>query len=273
MATRASHRAVQTLFLVVALAAADNAPVSAQSYQPLLYAYGELMRPLRYMRGRASPYVLEKADFFGGIDAAKATTFAWAGVTYAPFGKLIDDGWRVRFMGGAGLYSYQTGNVPGGINSANVFSAELLGGYRKTFSNVLGQSVYIGAFAGINYEDQLLHLSDPFNPTRGAEAGVKGSLEIYSRIHQRYIASAFGTASTVHQKYNAKASLLYEINETWALGGEIATMGDARYSEYRAGVVGSLTWQKRIFVLSAGALDNSGRGTGAYTTFSVYSPF
>ena len=59
MATRANNRAVQ-IMLVAAIAVASPAPVCAQNYEPLLYAYGELARPLKYLRGRASPYVDDK---------------------------------------------------------------------------------------------------------------------------------------------------------------------------------------------------------------------
>lgn len=261
--------------VVASLAASIFAACPAQAQQASLpvQAYEQLMRRYEYLWGRATPYIDRKADFFGGIDAAKATTFAWMGATYAPKGTLAEDGWRVRFMGGAGRYSYRTAASPGGINEANAFSVELLGGYRKTFGNVLGQTFYVGAFAGVHYENQILVYEDPSNPARGSEAGVKASLELYSRVWERYIASAFGSLSTVHNKYYAKASLLYELNETWALGGEIVAMGDARYNEQRAGAAGSLTWRKKIFTLSAGALENSGRGNGAYLTLSVYSPF
>lgn len=249
--------------LAVATAQAQQASIPIQAYERLIQPFETYI---------TIPYLHQKADFFGGIDAAKATTFAWVGATYAP-GTLVEDGWRVRFMGGAGKYSYRTAIVPGGINDANAFSVELLGGYRKTFGNIYGHTIYVGAFAGLHYEDQILAFDDPFNPARGSEAGIKGSLELYSRIWQRYIVTAFGSASTVHSKYYAKAALQYELNETWALGGEVATMGDARYNEQRAGLAASLTWRKKIFSLSAGMLENSGRGDGVYTTLSVYSPF
>jgi len=245
----------------------------AQQVSIPLQAYGLLRRRAEHLWGLANPYIQQKADFFGGIDAAKATTFVWMGATYAPFGTLGDDGWRVRAIGGAGKYSYNTSVAPLGINDAFAFSGELLGGYRKSFSGVLGQTIYVGAFAGLHYEDQILVYDDPGNPARGSDAGFKASLELYSRIQEHYIVTAFGSFSTVHEKYYAKTSLLYELNETWALGGEIALMGDARYKEHRAGLACSLTWQKKIFTLSAGVLENSGRGEGTYLTLSVYSPF
>jgi hypothetical protein len=221
----------------------------------------------------STTHLHRKADFFGGIDLADAVTFAWAGATYAPAGTLHADGWRLRIMGGAGRYTYLTSVVPGGVNDAGVYTAELLGGYRRTFDDIFGQRVYVGAFAGVNYESQMLALPDPFNPTQGSKAGIKAAIEIYSRIAHAYILTAMATASTAHRKYYAKTALLYELTPRWSFGGELVTMGDARYSEHRAGLAGSLTWGSRIFTLSAGALDNSGRGSGAYATLSVYSPF
>ena len=280
MEKRASKRAVHVLLAAAAIAAANPSPVSAQIYEPLLFAYGQLQRPLKYMRGRMNPYMDRKTDFFGGIDAAKATTFAWMGLTYAPMGVLAEDGWRVRFIGGAGLYSYRTSVAPGGINDASAFSGEILGGYRKTFENIFGQTLYVGAFAGLHYEDQILVYSDPSNPARGSEAGIKGSLEAYARVWERYIGTAFVSVSSVHNKYHGKLAALYELEETWSLrgerwafGGEIAALGDARYNEERAGLVSSLTLDKKIISLSAGVLQNSGRGDGTYVTLSVYSPF
>lgn len=233
-------------------------------------AYEHLIRPLASLSMQP---LHQKADFFGGIDLADAVTFAWAGATYAPAGTLIEDGWRVRFVGGAGRYTYRTSIVPGGINDANVYTTELLGGYRKTFDSVFGHRVYLGAFAGVNYESQLLAFPDPFNPAQGNETGIKAALEIYSRIAQHYILNANASASTAHKKYFARASLFYEFNTLWSLGGEIVTMGDARYSENRLGLAASLTWRSKILTLSAGTLDNTGRGSGLYTTLSVYSPF
>jgi hypothetical protein len=148
----------------------------------------------------------------------------------------------------------------------------MLGGYRKTFDNIFGTKLYVAAFAGVLYEDQILHLPDPFNRAQGNELGIKGSLEFYTRVWERYIVTGFATAASVHNKYYAKGTVLRELNETWGIGGEFAAMGDVRYSEFRAGLAGSFTWQRRIFMLSIGALENSGRGNGIYTTFSVYSP-
>lgn len=279
MTKRAMHRALLVLAAAV-ITAVNNTPVSAQIYDPLLFAYGELQRPVRYMRGRMSPYFDRKSDFFGGIDMAKGTAFAWMGVTYAPLGMLAEDGWRVRLAGGAGRYSYRTSAAPDGINDANAFSGEVLGGYRKAFRNIFGQTFYVGAFAGLHYEDQILVYADPSNPARGSKAGIKGSLEAYARVWERYIGTAFVSISSVHNKHHGKFAALYELTETWSLrgerwafGGEIAALGDARYNEERAGPVTSLTLDKKIITLSAGVLQNSGRGDGGYVTLSVYSPF
>ncbi|HMN50584.1 MAG TPA: cellulose biosynthesis protein BcsS [Xanthobacteraceae bacterium] len=214
------------------------------------------------------PKLNGRADFFGGIDGAKDTYFAWSGVTYAPAGRLDEDGFRVRIAGGAGTYRYRTGNVPGGVNDVNVMSGELLGGYRATYGKV-----YFSGYLGFHIEQQMLALPDPFNPTAGTEAGIKGSIEVYTRLWDSYVVTGFASASTVHRKYNARATLLRELDERWAFGLEGGALGDARTSELRAGLTGVLTWQRKIFALSAGVLDNSDKGTGAYATLSVYSPF
>jgi hypothetical protein len=270
MLARARDRAI--VFAVAAMiVGACTIPVCAQT--PFSFAtYEKLLRPLNYLRGRASPYVDRKTDFFGGIDAAKAVTFVWAGATWSPKGTLVEDGWRIRFMGAGGLYTYETSAVPGGINDVNAYSAELLGGYRKTFQDIFGTTVYAAAFVGLFHETQLLSFADPSNPAQGGETGMKGSVELYARVWQHYILTAFANASNVHNKYYVKGAVLRELNEMWGVGAEFATMGDARYSENRMGVAGTFTWQRKIFALSLGALDNSGRGSGFYTTFSIYSP-
>lgn len=270
MLGRARNRAI--VFAVAAMiVGACTIPVCAQT--PFSFAtYEKLLRPLNYLRGRASPYVDRKTDFFGGIDAAKAVTFVWAGATWSPKGTLVEDGWRIRFMGAGGLYTYETSAVPGGINDVNAYSAELLGGYRKTFQDIFGTTVYAAAFVGLFHETQLLSFADPSNPAQGGETGIKGSVELYARVWQHYILTAFANASNVHNKYYVKGTVLRELNESWGIGAEFATMGDARYSENRVGVAGTFTWQRKIFALSLGALDNSGRGSGFYTTFSIYSP-
>lgn len=255
-------------FRWMAIAALPAAAATAIAVPAM--AYEQLIRPFA---GLSMQHLQQKADFFGGIDYAEPVISVWAGATYAPMGTLIEDGWRIRFVGGAGRYTYATSIVPGGINDANVYNAELLGGYRKTFDNIFGGRVYLGAFAGVNYESQLLSQPDPFNPTQGSKTGVKAGLEIYARIAQQTILIANASASTAHKKHFAKAALFYELNPVLSVGAEIVNMGDARYTENRAGLAASLTWRSKILTLSVGTLDNSGRGSGLYTTLSVYSPF
>lgn len=262
MAERAGFCAWKRIVFVISLSAFLCAPSA--------YGYERLFRPFAAL---SIPHFQERVDFFGGIDASDAFTSTWIGMTYAPAGTLLEDGWRIRLSGGAGHYRYRTSIVPGGVNEANTYTAELLGGYRKTYENILGQKVYLGFFAGVNHETQLLLFADRFNPTQGAEIGAKAAFEFYSRIANHFILTGFVTASSAHMKYNAKTSLFYELSERWALGGEIVAMGDARYTEYRAGLAASLTWQRKIFSLSSGLLENTGRGSGVYATFSVYSPY
>lgn len=214
------------------------------------------------------PQFRDRLDFFGGIDGASDSMFAWSGLTYAPRGRLDEDGFRIRVAGGVGIYRYRTGNVPGGANEAGVMSGELLGGYRRTFGRAI-----VSGYLGFHIEEQRLRAPDPSNPTAGTEAGIKGTIDVYSRLWAHYVATAFATGSTVHGKYNIRGAFQREFNERWAAGLETAFLGDARANEVRVGPVVSLTWHRKIVALSAGFLDNSDKGSGGYGTLSVYSPF
>lgn len=218
---------------------------------------------------RLPPVPIEnRADFFGGVDVAENAYSTWLGFSYAPAGRLDQDGWRIRVAGGRGGYRYRNGNLPGGENRAQVYSGELLGGYRRTFGPLI-TSVYFG----VEVEEQLLLQPDAANPTAGFASGFKGAVELYARLWQRYIVTGFVNGSTTHGKYNARASLSRELSERWALGFEGGALGDKRSSELRAGLIGTLTWRRRIVALSLGALDNSYTGTGGYATLSLYAPF
>lgn len=254
MVERARGGAYQFLVAAFAAAAAWSSPVIAAE---IIVIPPPLRIPIE-----------NRADFFGGIDASKDSYSTWLGITYAPAGRLDQDGWRLRAAGGRGGYRYRTGNVPGGINHASVFSGELLGGYRHTFGPVIAS-----AYLGFHVEEQALAFPDAANPTAGFASGVKAALELYARLWHRYIATGFVTVSSTHNKYNARASLMRELDPRWAFGIETGALGDERTTEIRAGLIGTLTWRRRIVALSLGALDNSDNGSGGYATLSVYSPF
>jgi len=236
-------------------------------------AFALVLSPARSAEVLPFPALAHRADAFAGIDFTMDSMFAWAGGTYAPRGRLDQDGLRFRIAGGTGFYRYRNAALPGGENQAQVFAGELLAGYRHNFGPVIA-SIY----GGLHAEQQILQTPDPSNPTAGGEAGLKFGAEIYARFLREFIFNGFATVSTVHGKYNARTSVTREFGALfsqgiWALGVEGGVLGDARASETRLGLTSTLTWQRRIFLLAAGLTDHSDKGRGAYATLSIYAPF
>lgn len=166
-------------------------------------------------RLRSAWYVLAAADdapacdwltrrllFFAGLDIARDTTFGWSAIVIAPFARLDEDGTRIRIFGGHGRYRYDTGAVPGGINTGQVTFGELLIGRRVTFDVVT-----LVAYAGAHVEHHALQAPDPANPVAGTSAGLKALIEIHWRAPQNFVATASASASTVYRSYTARATL------------------------------------------------------------------
>ena len=215
-----------------------------------------------------SDWLTRRLFFFAGVDIARDTTFGWSGIVVAPLNRLDEDGTRIRIFGGYGRYRYNTGAVPGGINTGQITSGELLIGRRIAFD-----AVTLVAYAGAHVEHHALQAPDPSNPVAGTSAGLKALLEIHWRALQNFVATVSLSASTVNRSYTARASLVREFQPRLQLGIETATSGDARYSELRAGVLLRTKLAPAELTLAAGMLSNSDKGSGAYTTLSLYAPF
>lgn len=205
---------------------------------------------------------------FGGFDVARDSYFGWTGIVAAPSGRIDEDGPRLRLMGGLGRYRYHSSAVAGGVNEGTVSSGEIMLGWRRAYDPVI-----VAAYLGAQVENHQLSVPDPGNPVSGTAAGIKGTIEIFSRPWPDTIATANASASTVHCGYNARATFAREINSWLALGVEGAFFGDARYHEPRVGLLASTTLAGRILALSGGYLTNSDKGAGYYLTLSLYAPF
>jgi hypothetical protein len=216
----------------------------------------------------ASDRLRDRVYFFAGLDVARDSAFGWAGVAGAPFGRLDEDGVRLRLMGGAGRYRYRTASVAGGINEGTVSAAELLLGFRRAKGGVSAT-----AYVGPHMENQRLAAPDPANAAAGTAVGVKAALEIYARLDPLWVMNASASASTVHGAYHARAALARETAYGLSTGFEAALLGDVRYVEPRAGLFASVACSRSVFTLAAGLLDNSDKGGGAYATISLYVPY
>jgi hypothetical protein len=206
--------------------------------------------------------------FFAGGDVASDSHFAWSGIGGAPSHNLHEDGPRFRILGGVGRYRYRTEAVAGGINEGRVTSGEVLFGFQRTYGSTIAT-----AFIGAHVEDQKLAAPDPGHRAQGTAAGVKVALELFRRLNAQTVATASASFSTVHRAYQARATLAREYPSGIALGVEATLNGDARYSEPRAGVFVQGRYGRTVLALSGGYLSNSDKGSGAYSTLSVFAPY
>jgi hypothetical protein len=206
--------------------------------------------------------------FFGGVDVASSSQFAWSGVVGSPTGLLHEDGLRLRAAGGFGRYKYETQAVPGGTNEGNVSSGELMIGYRRDFGGVI-----VTSFVGLHAENQRLSFSDPGNEAQGTAFGAKAAIETFARLHPHWTLATSAAASTVHRSYHARAAISREYPSGFALGVEALVHGDARYHEPRVGLLAQATFSRTVLSIAGGYLDNSDKGSGAYATVSIYAPY
>lgn len=217
---------------------------------------------------RADSWLANRVFFFAGTDVSQASMSAWAGGVTAPFGNLDEDGTRFKIAGSGGGYTYRTGALPGGENEGRSASAEILVGRRMSFDGII-VTAYLGGYG----EEQRLREFDPGNPATGRRFGAKAAVEVYARVWERFIVTAFANAATVYESYNARAMLMREFTPRIALGVDTGLLGNARYNEVRAAGAAQFTFERRIATLAAGVAQNSDKGIGAYGTIMVYMPF
>ncbi|HEY7460104.1 MAG TPA: cellulose biosynthesis protein BcsS [Xanthobacteraceae bacterium] len=210
----------------------------------------------------------ERIYFFAGLDVSQNSAFGWAGIASAPFGRLDEDGVRLRLAGGTGRYRYRTSAVPGGINEGNVASGEILLGFHRSLG-----SASATAYLGAHMEEQRLTAADPGNAAAGTALGAKATLEFFRRLDPLWVASASASASTVHRAYQVRATLAREFDYGLGAGVEAVVLGDARYVEPRAGLSGSMTYGRGVLTITAGLLFSTNKGGGGYATLSLHAPY
>lgn len=207
----------------------------------------------------------DRAFLFSGGDLTGGSAFVWSGFVASPFGRLDEDGARLRLMSGYGRYRYRGAT---GANEGAAVSGELMLGRRHAF-----EAVHVTAYLGAHFEEHRLRNPDPGNPVQGARTGVKAAVETFARLTPDWIATASASFSSVYRKYHARVSVARELDAGFSAGIEGALLGDARYTEPRAGLQVSKALQRHLLTLAGGLLHNSARGSGAYVTLSLYSPY
>lgn len=121
-------------------------------------------------------------EMWAGAEAGPNAWSAYSGQTYAPFGTLIENGWRLRAVTGYGRYRYRTTHWDGTQNAASahqgtVAFADILLGYHRQAGPLT-----IKVFAGASGDNHTVTPFDPQNGTQGFALGARLVLESWLNI-------------------------------------------------------------------------------------------
>ncbi len=185
---------------------------------------------------------------------------AWAAYTgfgAAPFGRLTDNGWRVRSVAGYGRYSYVTQRLAGKTlvstrHQATKAFADLLVGYQYG----LGALTFKG-FAGVAGRADGTTPYDPTNPGEGMHYGVKLEADAWLEIAPAWWASASASWTSVHDTLGVRARLGYRITPALSAGIEVAATRSAGDDTGRGGGFLRYAWE-------TGEISVAGGMTGAF---------
>jgi hypothetical protein len=197
----------------------------------------------------------------------------YAGATYAPFGSVRTDGFRVRAVAGYGASTYTSPRWTGATTQALEFHgstsfADLLAGYHKQLGPLT-----IKFLAGLTVADQ--NVNDP-EADAGTHIGAKAVLETWWNITGRAWTSVDLSWTTLHDIYGARARVGWRLWPAFSVGVEGGATGNWDYETTRVGGFVRYEWASGEASLSGGlASDGSGWVDvhGPFATLNVLTRF
>lgn len=174
-------------------------------------------------------------EIWAGADVADDVWLIYSGATYAPFGDIHEDGWRLRVVGGYGQYSYKGMRCPIAIAKCKpqsvAFDAQtgftdVLVGYQKGFGPLTAKA-FVGA-AGIGHFILPVNAQlstdrnnlDPDNDAEGMEWGLKVGVELWLNITDDAYGSLNASWTSAHETFAASLRLGYRLTPSLSLGVE-----------------------------------------------------
>ena len=217
-------------------------------------------------------------EFSMGAEASRQAWSLYSGLTYAPFGDIMDDGLRLRATGGYGAFRYWGQRAVGAgsqrVNFRGTVSfADLLLGYHQQLGP-LTLKYYAGAMA-------TQHLIDPVDPeaeVQGAGVGAKAAVESWWTISEQAWASLDLSYGTLHDSYAGRLRLGWRLLPALSAGLEAGAAGNTDGDSGRAGAFLRYEWAGNEIATSAGltsdwaSLDKID-ARGAYATISWMNRF
>jgi Cellulose biosynthesis protein BcsS len=214
-------------------------------------------------------------EVWTGAEAFHRVWSLYAGATYAPFGSVRRDGFRLRAVAGHGTYSYSSRRWTEAGTEAlrfhgSVTFADLLAGYHKQLGRVT-----IKFLAGLTVADR--SVDDP-EADNGTHLGGKALIETWWNITDRAWTSVDLSWTTLDDVYGARARLGWRLWPALSVGVEGAATGSLDYDTARFGGFVRYEWANGELSVSSGfAGDGPGSGSaelqGPFGTINVLTRF
>ncbi len=188
--------------------------------------------------GLPTPFVSQAVEWWSGADAIRHSWSTYSGVNWAPFGKIADDGMRLRVSGGYGEYRY-SGWVDGRTDRiyGTAMFADVLAGYQMGLGGLT-----LKAFAGATFDGHVLSAFDANNPVNGKVTGAKGVLEGWLSITTSTWAQVDLAYGTAHASYNSRLRVGHRVATGVSLGVEGGQFGNEASDNRRLGGFARYDW-------------------------------
>lgn len=216
--------------------------------------------------GAARPPALET---WLGAEATPDVWSIYAGATWAPFGSVREDGWRMRSASGMAVYRYRT-TIEGErfrIYGVTGF-ADALAGYQATFG-----ALTVKAFAGVNADGHALRPDDPGNPVDDGKIGGKAVLETWLNLGTSDWVSLDLSAASAHQAYYSRLRVGHRLVPMLSVGIEGGAFGNEKSDYGRGGGFIRYEWDRGEVSASGGVTGDIAKPTTPYATLVYLSRF
>jgi Cellulose biosynthesis protein BcsS len=202
-----------------------------------------------------------------GAEVFQQVWSIYAGGTYAPYGSVRQDGFRMRAVAGYGAYSYASRRWTGLATQqvqfhGSVAFADLLAGYHQQLG-----SLTIKVLGGLTVADRTV--DDPDAPNQGTRAGGKAVIETWWNVTDQAWASVDLSWSALENVYGTRARVGWRWWPQLSVGVEGGAAGSFDYDTARFGGFVRYEWGSGELSVSGGV---SGDGPSSGWV-DVHGPF
>ena len=215
------------------------------------------------------PLSYPQYEVTAGAEAASHSWSVWGGATFAPFGDVRVDGFRIRSSTGIGFYTYNGSRWNGVERLPATFqgrysSIELLLGWQAALGPVI-----VKAFAGGIQEAHDIRPFDYAGRVQGDYVGAKVALETWLGLSDwGFIQTDFSWSQPLGA-HSVRLRAGYRATPFWSVGLEGALVGNADNESGRAGLFTRLEAPIGEMSISGGMAGEGDASSAVYATVGL----